>query len=161
MPGLRLARKNIAADLRPTKDDLLIAGWTPGFDGTKLRIVRMRVAENGVAERAVDDIACVPGNFWHTWTLLPAERMAELRAALAAAQTALKRVKVTDDENGRYRLIDCRIHGRRAVLKMRYLDGAAEHDVPEFETAWSMIVGLFPDVTDNSQRAASNSANRS
>jgi hypothetical protein len=144
MPGLRLTQKNLVTELRPAKDDLLIAGETPRFDGAKLRLVRMRVAENGVAERAVSDIACVPGNFWHTWTPLPAETMAQLRAALAAAQAALKKVKITEDENGHYRLIDCRLNGRRAVLKMRYLDGLAEHDVPEFETAWTMVVGLFP-----------------
>jgi hypothetical protein len=144
MPGLRLTQKNIATELRPTKDDLLIAGETPRFDGVRLRIVRMRVAENGVAERAVSDIACVPGNFWHCCTHLSSEQMEQLRAALGSAKVALARVKVGKDENGHYRLIDCRLEGRRSALKMRYLGDVAEHDVPEFEAAWSMIVGLFP-----------------
>jgi hypothetical protein len=50
-------------------------------------------------------------------------------------------------------LIDCRLEGRRRELKMRYLGGVAEHDVPDFETAWSMVVSLFPDVPANSQGA--------
>lgn len=140
----RLTQKNVAGNVRPARDDLLIAGETPRFDGVKLRIVRTRVAQDGFAERVVNDIACLPGNFWHSWTLLAPEKVEELRAALTAAKTALARVAVGKDENGHYRLIDCRLDGHRSVLKMRYLGDVAEHDAPEFEAAWSMVASLFP-----------------
>ena len=144
MPGLRLTQKNNAAELRPVGCDLLIAAETPRFDGAKLRFIRMRVGENAVAERAVHDIACVPSNFWHCCTHLSPEQMEHLRAALTSAKAALARVKVSVDEDGHYRLIDCRLNGRRTALKMLYRNDTAEHDVPAFDAAWSMIVGLFP-----------------
>jgi len=143
MARQRLRQDKLGAELRLGDDDLLIAGETPCFDGKKLRVVRMRVAQDGYAEVAAQDIACLPRSFWHWSDFLPQERVEELRRLLAAAKAALG-LKIDKDPNGHYRLIDCRLGGRRKVLKMLYTKGVPQHDVPAFEAAWAAVVGLFP-----------------
>lgn len=143
MTRQRLKQGNLGSVLRAGEADLLIAGETPCFDGKKLRIVRMRVAQDGYAETAAQDIACLPQSFWHWSDFLPAERVDGLRRLLEAARAVLG-FEIDNDPNGHYRLIDCRIDGRRKVLKMLYTKGVPQHDVPAFEAAWAAVVGLFP-----------------
>lgn len=71
--------------------------------------------------------------------------MDKLRRMLEAAKAALG-LKIDKDPNGHYRLIDCRLGGRRKVLRMLYTKGVPQHDVPAFEAAWAAVVALFPKV---------------
>src|SRR5215218_6432329 len=131
----RLTQRNAGARLRLTEADHLIAGETPRYDGRALRLVRIRVARDGFAERSVHDIACVPARFWHCRDLLPPDRLEEVAAALRAARTGLAGADVEDDPNGRYRQIECWADGYPARLRVQYVSGAARPDVPALEAA--------------------------
>jgi hypothetical protein len=141
----RLKQDNADSWPRANKDDLFFAAQTARFDGKKLRTVRMHVAQDGYYELAVYDIICEPRTFWHCSDFLPPERVAEVRTALEAARGALAGLKI-DPEPNTCRTIECWLGNRRAQLKMAYTDGVPQYQVPAFEAAWALVVGLFPKI---------------
>ncbi|MSR32515.1 MAG: hypothetical protein EXR99_13530 [Gemmataceae bacterium] len=154
MTRQRLKQENADSSLRLAKDDFLIAGETPRFDGKVLRLVRMRVARDGFAERSVHDIGFGPSSFSHNWTCLPLGKLAEITLALECAQAVqgsqlgLAGKEDDEDPNGHFRVIECWVGDRRARLSMQYVKGLAQKAVPAFEAAWLLVVSQFPKLQD-------------
>ena len=102
----------------------------------------MTVAQDGYAELAVYDVACLPRGFWHWWDLLLPDCVQEIHVAGGSGK--IKGLVIEKDPNGHCRVMDCWLRGRRRELTMPYVEGVAQHHVPEFEAAWTLVVGLFP-----------------
>lgn len=144
----RFKQHNQGARLPLTEDDFLIARQTPRFAAGILRQVRRRVAQGGFAEQSVHDFGNPSsGWFWHWHGAVSPKQLAEVGAALAAALEALSGVPTSEDPDGVFRRVEFWAGGQAAEVCMEDVGGSPAHDVPTFERAWQLVVGLFPSVS--------------
>ena len=141
----RFKQHNQGAGLPLTGDDFLIARQTPRLVGGELRQVRRRVARSGYAEQSVHDFGGPSsGWFWHWHGTVGPDRMAEVGAALAGALEGMARVPLSDNPNGVFRRVEFWASDRAVEVCMEDEGGSPVLDVPAFERAWVLVVGLFP-----------------
>lgn len=142
----RLKQGNLGDSLALTVEDFLFARRTPSVSpiGGIMRCVCIRIAKNGFAERSMHDMAPRSSSFWHYRMEVAPSNLDQLAIALGTARSALAAVEIEDDPNGFYRRIDCWNGDEKVTLRMKDTYGKPEHDVPQFETAWAMVLAQFP-----------------
>jgi hypothetical protein len=142
----RLKQGNLGDSLALTAEDFLFARRTPSVSpiGGIMRCVCIRIAKNGFAERSIHDMAPRSSSFWHYRTEVAPNSLDQLAIALGAARSALAAVEIEQDPNGFYRRIDYWNGDEKVTLRMKDASGKPEHDVPQFETAWSIVLAQFP-----------------
>ena len=144
----RFKQHNQGARLPLTEDDFLIAPQTSRLAAGVLRQIRRRVARGGFAEQSVHDFGGPSsGWFWHWHGTVSPEHLAEVGTALAAALEAVAGVLTSDDPDGVFRRVEFWAGGRAAEVCMEDVAGSPTRDVPAFERAWRLVVGLFPRVS--------------
>ena len=65
---------------------------------------------------------------------------------LVGAFQAMDGLQITDDAIGVFRRVDFWAEDQVIELCMEDEGGSPKFDVPKFEKAWKLVVGLFPDV---------------
>jgi hypothetical protein len=141
----RFKQHNQGARLALTESDFLMAWETPRNAGAELRQVRRRVARDGYAEQSVHVLGKSSAWFWHWHGIVIPDRLAVVGEALGRAMEVAVSAPTSYDANRVYRRIEFWFHGVAAEVSIEDVGGRPVLHVPEFEEAWALVVGLFPD----------------